>query len=135
MQTTKGTFTATDLQMLYDAVDVLSPDSQDGQEQRSTLLQYIARLQGQVKPEEPTTTAASAKPKFTVIKIADAYARYTTKVDADTAEQAAQLAYDGDYKWSEPEVDTFDACCCVTLDENGYAIEATETGKLTVYRG
>lgn len=35
-------------------------------------------------------------PKFTILSRGDAYVDYTTEVEADSVEEAVDLAYDGD---------------------------------------
>lgn len=69
-------------------------------------------------------------PIFTVLCRIDAYADYEAEVEADTAEEAAQLAEDshGDYKWESAGVAEFDDRIYVTLDEDGNEIEDTLTG-------
>jgi hypothetical protein len=48
---TNATLNAEDLQMIYDALDILSPDSDAGQEERNYLMQYVAELQGKFGEE------------------------------------------------------------------------------------
>ncbi len=70
-------------------------------------------------------------PQFTVRRYQDAYVIHEAEIEADSAESAAQDAYnDDDIKWGEASTETFDATGMVTLDENGDEIEETRTGKL-----
>jgi hypothetical protein len=70
-------------------------------------------------------------PKFTVLSRVDAYVDYLTEVEADTPEEAAEIAYDGgpEIKWIEQGTVEFDASRVVTLDANGDEIESTVCGK------
>ena len=70
-------------------------------------------------------------PMFTVLSRVDAYVDYLAEVEADTAEDAADLAYDGDpsIKWVKEQVVEFDARHVVTLDDEGNEIESTARGK------
>jgi hypothetical protein len=70
-------------------------------------------------------------PTFTVLSRVDAYVDYVAEVEADSAEEAADLAYDGDpsVKWQERGVVEFDARRVVALDEDGEEIEETARGK------
>jgi hypothetical protein len=69
-------------------------------------------------------------PTFTVLCRIDAYADYVAEVEADTAEEAAQLAEDnhGDYEWAHDQTREFDDRYYVALDEDGNEIEATRVG-------
>jgi hypothetical protein len=69
-------------------------------------------------------------PTFIVLCRIDAYADYEAEVEADDAEEAAQLAEDNHdaYKWEKAGVVEFDDRLYVTLDENGDEIDATRCG-------
>jgi hypothetical protein len=69
-------------------------------------------------------------PTFTVLRTVDAYVRYTAEVEADDADQAAQMAenHEADYTWEQTGIDEFDARSFVTLDDDGQEIEGTGTG-------
>jgi hypothetical protein len=69
-------------------------------------------------------------PTFNVLCRIDAYADYVAEVEADDAEEAAELAREnhGDYKWEHDQTAEFDARYYVALDEDGEQIEATRTG-------
>lgn len=69
-------------------------------------------------------------PEFNVLCYVDAYVKYEAKVEAENAEQAAQLAHDNpeDYKWIGGDVQEFDARKCVTLTDFGDEIEETYCG-------
>ena len=71
-----------------------------------------------------------AMPTFRVLCRIDAYADYVAEVEADSAEEAAELAETNheDYKWTYDETAEFDDRFYVTLDENGEEIESTRTG-------
>ena len=70
-------------------------------------------------------------PKFTILSRVDAYVDYTTEVEADSLEEAVDLAYDGfvPIKWKEQGVVEFDARHVVALDRNGDEIETYSRGK------
>ncbi len=70
-------------------------------------------------------------PKFTVLSRVDAYVDYTAEVEADSPEEAAEIAYDGgpEIKWVEQGTVEFDAARVVTLDADGEEIESTVCGK------
>lgn len=70
-------------------------------------------------------------PKFTILSRVDAYVDYTTEVEADSLEEAVDLAYDGDpsIKWREQGVVEFDARHVVALDADGEEIETYSRGK------
>ena len=70
-------------------------------------------------------------PKFTILSRVDAYVDYTTEVEADSLEEAVDLAYDGDpsIKWKEQGVVEFDARHVVALDADGAEIESYSRGK------
>ena len=69
-------------------------------------------------------------PTFTVLCRIDAYADYEAEVEADDAEEAAQLAEDdhSGYTWHPAGVAEFDDRIYVTLDANGDEIEDTLIG-------
>ena len=69
-------------------------------------------------------------PSFAVLCRIDAFADYVAKVDADSAEAAAELAQDnhGDYKWEHHQTQEFDARLYVTLNADGDTIERTQVG-------
>lgn len=70
-------------------------------------------------------------PKFTILSRVDAYVDYTTEVEADSLEEAVDLAYDGDpsIKWKEHGVVEFDARHVVALDASGEEIDTYSRGK------
>ena len=70
-------------------------------------------------------------PKFTVLSRVDAYVDYIAEVEAESIEEAVDLAYDGDpsVKWEERGVVEFDARRVVALDNEGWEIEETARGK------
>ncbi len=72
-----------------------------------------------------------AVPKFTVLSRVDAYVDYTAEVEADSPEEAAEIAYEGgpEIKWIEQGTVEFDAARVVTLDAHGEEIESTVCGK------
>ena len=69
-------------------------------------------------------------PTFTVLCRIDAYADYVAQVEADSAEEAAELAREnhGDYKWAHDQTAEFDDRYYVTLDADDEPIEATRVG-------
>jgi hypothetical protein len=69
-------------------------------------------------------------PTFTVLCRIDAYADYVAQVEADSAEEAAELARDNheDYKWEYDQTAEFDDRYYVTLDADDEPIEATRVG-------
>ena len=69
-------------------------------------------------------------PTFTVLCRIDAFADYTAEVEADTAEEAAELADEnhGDYVWKLDGVAEFDDRTYVTLDADGVEIDSTQVG-------
>jgi hypothetical protein len=69
-------------------------------------------------------------PTFTVLSRVDAYVDYITEVEADTPEEAADLAYENDdTKWEPYGTVEFDARRVVTLDDDGAEIDRTARGK------
>ena len=69
-------------------------------------------------------------PTFIVLCRIDAYADYTAEIEADTAEEAAELAdWDhGAYVWKSDGVAEFDDRIYVTLDADGDEIGSTLVG-------
>ena len=69
---------------------------------------------------------------FTVRRTVDAFAVYTTEIEANTPEEAAKLAHDNEdnYNWGTPDIPTFDARDFTTLDNEGAGIEETTIGNL-----
>jgi hypothetical protein len=67
---------------------------------------------------------------FEVLCRIDAFADYVAEVEADNAEEAAELASEnhGDYKWEHSFTQEFDARLYVTLDDAGNEIEETQIG-------
>ena len=68
--------------------------------------------------------------KFKVLCRVDAYIDYVAKVEANNAEEAAELAQDNasDYDWEERGAVQFDARGYVTLNAKGQEREATRRG-------
>jgi hypothetical protein len=58
----------------------------------------------------------------------DAYADYIAVVEADSPQEAAELASDdhGAHQWEHRAVQEFDDRLYVTLDKDGWEIEGTE---------
>ena len=69
-------------------------------------------------------------PSFTVLCRIDAYADYVAEVEADSAEEAAELARDNheDYKWAYDQTAEFDDRYYVALNADEEPIEATRVG-------
>jgi hypothetical protein len=69
-------------------------------------------------------------PKFVVRRRVDAWVNYTAEIEAEDAEEAAELAQENDdtIDWTEEGVDTFDDRRFITLDGEGHEIFATEVG-------
>ncbi len=69
-------------------------------------------------------------PMFRVVCRIDAYADYVAEVEADNAEDAAELAREdhNDYRWESDGVEEFDDRIYMTLDADGEAIERTKVG-------
>ena len=66
---------------------------------------------------------------FTVLSRKDAFLDYTTVVEAETAEAAADLVHEGsDFTWVERGVVEFDARRVVTLDAAGEEIDSSARG-------
>ena len=74
--------------------------------------------------------AAPDEQRFTVLCRIDAWADYVAEVDAETADEAAELAREnhGDYGWSHSYTQEFDARRYVTLDADDNEIESTAIG-------
>ena len=70
-------------------------------------------------------------PKFTILSRVDAYVDYIAKVEADTAEETVDLAYEGyvPISWKEEGVVEFDARRIMALDENGRTDQSYTRGK------
>jgi hypothetical protein len=71
-------------------------------------------------------------PKFQVLCRIDAFIDYVAEVEADTAEEAAELASDdhNSYKWVRDSESEFDDRVYVTLDAEGNEVESTQCGDL-----
>lgn len=69
-------------------------------------------------------------PTFRVRMRVDAYVNYTAEVEADDPINAAIMAYNNDYDWTQEDVDEFDTRVVFTLDANGEEIPETRWGKL-----
>lgn len=71
--------------------------------------------------------------KFTVLSRVDAFVDYVAEVEAETAQEAVDLAYGGSVQvaWAERGTVEFDACHFVALDARGEEIEATARGDFT----
>jgi exonuclease VII large subunit len=67
-------------------------------------------------------------PTFTVKCRVDAFIDYVAEVEAETPEEAAEIAGDGDHKWERDGEQEFDAHVYVALDKNGNEIEGTQCG-------
>lgn len=69
-------------------------------------------------------------PTYQVLCRIDAFADYVADVEADTAEEAAELAQDNhsDYNWEHHQTAEFDDRLYVTLDREGNEIDATQVG-------
>ncbi|MCR9129437.1 MAG: hypothetical protein NXI12_07945 [Alphaproteobacteria bacterium] len=70
--------------------------------------------------------------KFRVLSRVDAFVDYIAEVEADNADEAAQIAFDGGegVVWKTQGVSEFDDRRVVTLDGDGEEIEATARGDL-----
>lgn len=70
-------------------------------------------------------------PTFKVLSRVDAFVDYVAEVEAETAEEAADFAYDDGQGliWKPQGTVEFDARRVVTLDSDGEEIEATARGK------
>ena len=69
--------------------------------------------------------------KFTILSRVDAYVDYTCAVEADTAEEAVDLVYNGDVKvtWEHQGVTEFDAVRMSAIDEDWNEIDGYTRGK------
>ena len=69
-------------------------------------------------------------PTFTVLCRIDAYADYVAEVEADDADEAAELARSdhGGYTWDHHQTVEFDDRFYVTLNAKGDEIEETRVG-------
>lgn len=70
-------------------------------------------------------------PKFTVLSRVDAYVDYTAEVEADTAEEAVDLVYEGLVKveWKHQGVVEFDALRMSAIDGEWNDIDGYTRGK------
>lgn len=70
-------------------------------------------------------------PKFTVLSRIGADVDHHIEVEADSPEEAVELAYEGgpEIRWIEQGAVEFDAARVVTLDADGEEIESTVCGK------
>ena len=100
-------------------------------------VEAFERLGGQIgfrggKSERNRPPPAHDEQRFTVLCRIDAWADYVAEVDAETADEAAELARENhsDYEWSHSYTQEFDARRYVTLDVGGNEIESTEIGDL-----
>jgi hypothetical protein len=69
-------------------------------------------------------------PLFKVLCRIDAFADYVAEVEADNAEDAAELARESheDYSWETDGTQEFDDRIYVTLNAHGEAMEHTKVG-------
>ena len=67
-------------------------------------------------------------PKFKVLCRRDAFIDYVAEVEANTAEQAAQMASDDpdEFQWRREGDQEFEAKVYVTLGADGFEIDSTE---------
>lgn len=70
-------------------------------------------------------------PTFTIQSRVDAYVDYTCEVEADSAEEAVDLVYNGDVavEWKQSGVVEFDAVRMSAIDDNGEDIDSYTRGK------
>jgi len=70
--------------------------------------------------------------RFLVLSRVDAFVDYMAEIEADDADEAAQIAADGgeDVVWKRQGVTEFDSRRVVTLDVDGEEMEATAQGDL-----
>ena len=70
-------------------------------------------------------------PTFTVLSRVDAFVESLAEVEAEDAQAAADLAYNGGPSviWKERGVTQFDARHVLTIDAEGSKIESTARGK------
>jgi hypothetical protein len=69
--------------------------------------------------------------RFVVLSRVDAYVDYTAEVEAETAEEAVDLVYEGLVKveWKQQGVVEFDALRMSAIDHNGDDIDGYTRGK------
>jgi hypothetical protein len=79
-------------------------------------------------PFQADTATDPTVARFSVLCRIDAYADYVAVVEADSPEEAAQLAADEPeaYRWEYQQTAEFDARMYVALDDNGDEIDGTE---------
>jgi hypothetical protein len=72
-------------------------------------------------------------PKFTVVRRVDAFVDYLAEVEAETAEEAADLAVENEekYDWAVDGTYEFEDKLFVTLDADGNEIPETARGDLS----
>jgi len=70
-------------------------------------------------------------PTFRVLSRVDAYVDYTCEVEADSAEEAVDLVYEGHFKvtWKSHGVTEFDAVRMSAIDHDGNDIDDYTRGK------
>ena len=70
-------------------------------------------------------------PTFTILSRVDAYVDYTCEVEADSAEEAVDLVYNGlvDVEWENQGTVEFDAVRMSAIDRNGEDIDGYTRGK------
>lgn len=70
-------------------------------------------------------------PIFTIQSRVDAYVDYTTEIEAETAEEAVDLVYEGhvSVEWKNHGVVEFDAMRMSAIDDNGEDIDGYTRGK------
>ena len=69
---------------------------------------------------------------FKVRRRDDAYVDYVAEVEADSPQEAAELANDNEdeFAWEEEGPCEFDARQFITLDDEGFEIDGTQVGDL-----
>ncbi|PZT96750.1 MAG: hypothetical protein DI624_12375 [Brevundimonas sp.] len=70
-------------------------------------------------------------PTFRILSRVDAYVDYTCEVEADSAEEAVDVVYEGHVKvtWENQGVTEFDAVRMSAIDEHGEDIDGYARGK------
>lgn len=70
-------------------------------------------------------------PVFTLLSRVDAYVDYEAEVEADSAQEAVDLVYEGflPVRWRRVGVTEFDAVRLSAIDENGNDIDGYTRGK------
>jgi hypothetical protein len=70
-------------------------------------------------------------PTFTILSRVDAYIDYTCEVEADSAEEAVDLVYNGDIEvsWKNQGVTEFDAIRMSAIDDEWNDIDGYTRGK------